>query len=90
MNKVDGRGKMFYLDQCSSRECRISEEIDINIKQQQQRFLREEEELESFINSSEYQEVRNPSASTTRNSDQLSSTYILNYEKEMEEKEKLT
>ena len=37
MNLVTGRELQFYRDQCSARECRLSEEIDTEYEQEHER-----------------------------------------------------
>ena len=73
MHNLTGREKLFYEDQCSVRECRLSEEIDLKFeKEKQQRITEKEQELEEaekieqFTNPTEYQETINITRARTR------------------------
>ena len=64
---------MFYEDQCSVRECRLSEEIDLEFEEEkQQKIIEKEQELEEaekieqFTNPIEYQEIINITPTRTR------------------------
>ena len=60
MDKITGREKVFYIDQCKERECRLSEEIDMEYEQQLIGEAEAEEALNSFIDPPEYQEMLTP------------------------------
>ena len=67
MDNITGREKIFYQDQLRERECRLSEEIDDEYKQDIQRQCKEkleeerrEEAESSFINSPDFEENYTP------------------------------
>ena len=73
MHNLTGREKLFYEDQCSVRECRLSEEIDLEFEEEkQQRIIEKEQELEEaekieqFTNPIEYQVMINITPTPTR------------------------
>ena len=72
MHNLTGREKLFYEDQCSVRECRLNEEIDLEFEEEkQQKIIEKEQELEEaekieqFTNPIEYQEIINNTYSNT-------------------------
>ena len=64
-NLVTGRELQFYCDQCSARECHLSEDIDTEYEQEQDRKRlelaknteREKEEHEFFMGEIEVEEI---------------------------------
>ena len=60
MDNVVGREKAFYMDQLPQRECRLSEEIDIDFEKSQEQMRQDEEECNSFVDPEEFKEVITP------------------------------
>ena len=49
IDQVTGRKKAFYEDQNSKRECRLSEEIDVEFEEEKQELLEKEKEKEEQL-----------------------------------------
>ena len=69
MEHLTGAELIFYKDQCSARECQLSEEVDSEYEDRKRKYAEEAEvlKLESFINPPEFQEVMNTSTPNNKN-----------------------